>query len=388
MESSAMNSELKPGAALIVRAAADVYLVEGEGTQVQAVCRDPRLCRIDMEGENLRVTFKDDGMVRVPPGAAVRIQNVGGDALLSRLSGQVDVDRISGSLAAVGLARLSVHIVSGDVQLLRIHGPFSVHKIGGELEGESLNGPVTADAVGGDATLQSLSGEMRVRAGGDLAVAFDSLPAGEINLRAGGDLELYLPSGAGARLDMSGGDEIEIETALLEETIEEPAAQRVLGNGQTPVTARAGGDIRITDEVFTDLDLEEEMEDQEKEWERFARGREMRDLTRDIETLVRERTAEATRRAEDRVRAAMERLERSGRVVKLWGVPEPPARPNPAPPAPPAPDAPEAFTGLPTMPGERTTNEERLMVLRMLQEHKLTTDEAEQLLAALEGEID
>jgi hypothetical protein len=83
-----------------------------------------------------------------------------------------------------------------------------------------------------------------------------------------------------------------------------------------------------------------------------------------------ERKLEAARRREEMHAQAAERRAQS-RGRKSWSFEWPSAPTPPRPPAPPEP--------------AQVSDEERLMILRMLEQKKITLEEAEQLLAALEG---
>ena len=97
--------------------------------------------------------------------------------------------------------------------------------------------------------------------------------------------------------------------------------------------------------------------------------------------MVSRRAQEAARRAEQRSQAAMRRTEdqirqaaeRQGRHEYERGFGS-----FSGPPAPPTPPA-------PVEPAAPVTDQERLLVLQMLQEQKITVEQAEKLLAALEG---
>jgi hypothetical protein len=107
---------------------------------------------------------------------------------------------------------------------------------------------------------------------------------------------------------------------------------------------------------------------------------------RRIEDRAREASERANARAQDRIRHAQERMEqkleraqrkienkaqaheraaRHGRHSWSFTIPTPP---NPVIP-----------------PGEPVSDDERLMILRMLEQKKISMEEAEELLSALEG---
>jgi len=106
---------------------------------------------------------------------------------------------------------------------------------------------------------------------------------------------------------------------------------------------------------------------------------------------------EAMRRADERIAAAMKRVEDRTRAMNRDGVipPIPPVgRPRksiltPEPPTPPGPPAPAKPATPPMSPTGRpakavVSEEERMLILTMLQEKKITAEEAAKLLEALE----
>jgi hypothetical protein len=123
---------------------------------------------------------------------------------------------------------------------------------------------------------------------------------------------------------------------------------------------------------------------------RLSAARLTEDQARRIEERAREASERATERAQERVRRAQERMEqkmaaaqrkmeyqsqameraaRRGRHHVGMGIFTVPTSPRPASP-----------------PGEPVKEEERLMILRMLEQKKITMEEAEKLLTALEDE--
>ena len=76
-------------------------------------------------------------------------------------------------------------------------------------------------------------------------------------------------------------------------------------------------------------------------------------------------------RMEHKLNAAQRKLEQKKRAAGRhphWGAPTPPVPPIP-----------------PTPPSEPVSEEERMMILRMLEQKKIGLDDAEKLLSALEG---
>ena len=220
-------------------------------------------------------------------------------------------------------------------------------------------------------------------------------PSGdEVVLKAGGDIHLHVPLDMDARLDLSSGAaDIRIHVKDQKVSVEQEDYVFSMGMGARSVRARAGGDIVVSDEPFDVDRIAHDFEHMEAHWSGWSSRHNPAEHFQDLEHRIRRQTERATHRAEERVKAAMERVERQsrfreqafGKLGSLIGFAAQARQPEP--PVPPTPPMP---TGMPTeMEGSsQVTNDERMLVLKMLQEHKITVDEAENLLAALEGQFD
>jgi hypothetical protein len=216
-----------------------------------------------------------------------------------------------------------------------------------------------------------------LRTGGNITLQITSLDA-PVNLRAGGDIRLHLPTDASAALDLeSGGDQISIHVGDKDEDVEKWAYGARLGSGSVPVKADAGGEVVVTDEVWDKDDVENSVDDLENHWKELEDERqEPRSRSRhwpDIEAITRRATRhgeKAARKAEERVHSAMRRM---GNFPPI----------SPIPPIPPiGPFAPKVNV---EPPRPKVSSEERLLILQMLQEKKISVEEAEKLLQALEA---
>ena len=252
---------------------------------------------------------------------------------------------------------------------------------------------------------------VRLRCGGDIQVSIGASSKDEMVLKAGGDVKVHVPENINARLDLSsGGRDITVNLGGSEKNYDDENTILTLGQGERAVRVKAGGDVEITDFPMDVSDIKEKFNELNVDWDTSRRHPGHAEHWGDFEERIQKRAEEAARRAEERVKAAMERVERENRFgehafgkfdkfLGFFGVgqpfgghPEPPEPPNPPNQAMEAqPSAPAAEVKSVPFGGSGAssiTNEERMLVLKMLQEHKITVEEAEQLLASLEGLFD
>lgn len=426
---------LNETSALLVRAAADVFICGWDQPGLEIFCDAERVFK-DEPGQKLaRLVAKGDLYLSVPASIAVRIEHANGDAVITGLTGRLEIQKVGGDLSIEKCAQVDLAAAGGDLLARKITGPFNVQRVGGDFNGETLSGGLAVESVGGDAILQVQSGSVRLRAGGSIKLGLTQNSPDEVVVKAGGDVEILVGEDIGARLELSsGGRDICIEVAGHKSSIEEPAYYATLGDGSRTIRARAGGDLELSDKAWDEDDLSDPIAEQLMEWEKRKHRLDChRGDWGGVEERVRTRAEEAARRAEERVREAMERVERQNRrredLFSRFGfnfnfgpTPAPPAPPvSPAvpatPAAPAAPAAPEPLVpfapltpfGQPlvqdaapavqaaqvspesvqnVMAESSVSNDERMLVLKMLQEHKITIEEAEQLLSSLDGNFD
>ena len=326
------------------------------------------------DGE-LTLTCGGDLTLRVPKGATFELTNIGGDASIRGVQGSIDLQSIGGDLSIRDAGPVTIGNIGSDFSLRNAKGDLHVKTAGGDVSIREVEGNITLDSVGDDLALRGAHGDVKVNVGEDVIVYLDPKADGAYSIVAGDDILVVLPESTNATISMQ-GDKIEADLPGVEP--DEDATERVvvLGDGSAKISLSAGGDVRVSNR--------EDAAEYAEDFGNFAGinfdfsgigDRISRQVQRATERASR-RAAEATRRAEEAVRRAERHAERHARrgrgglVVGRWnwdlkGVPKPPAPPEP--------------------PTEPVSEDERMAILKMLSEKKITAEQAEELLSALEG---
>lgn len=379
-------------ALIIIRSHADLHIQGWEKNQVLVLPSDLHTARVEqLEGE-IRIVLTADAEIDLPAGARVGLEKVSGDVYLRGLTGAVEINKVNGDLSLQDLGTAQVGWVDGNLHAQNINGALQVHKVAGDVVALDCHGPINVDAAAGDLHAMDAAGPISAKVGGDGQV---SLLAGghPVNIRCGGDVELHIPSIQDAVVSFaSGGEEIRIEIAGHADEINQHTFAQTFGAGSVPIRLEAGGDILLTDAPWEGEDLESQFAEMDEEWDEWMEDREERigEIDRRAEELVRrvsERTQEATRRAEERMSQAMARLEeRRHRLEERFSGPLPPMPPTPPiPPMRPVTIKPPIGSASAAGPKiSKVSPEERLLILKMLSEGRITAEEANNLLDALE----
>lgn len=401
----------------ITNVGGDLRITGWDQSQLVAEADDEDSVRCDHDGDRLSLQADADCRIRLPRGAQVSVRTVGGDANLKFLQQKLAIGNVGGDLTLRQVAGANIGVVGGDVKVKRVNGDIQVGHVGGDLEARELDGAFKSGNVGGDLFLHEVGGAIQAITAGDVKLSVNFKPEQEYSVQAGADLTCRVGPGASARLSLIAGGDISLDL---------PGAQVVgnanhktvtLGAGAAAVNLRAGGDLHLTGTSFNAeamgdfgekfgedfmADFNKHMADfGEKFGEDFMAGlnfsagpvdaaniaasarraaeRVQRAGRRQAESARRQAEKEAAR-AQRIAEAAHRRAEAINRKLheepgrRGWPFRSEPPRP----PVPPRPSSPAPQT-------DPVSDEERMTILRMVEQKKISVAEAEKLLAALEN---
>ncbi len=346
----------------------DVSVVGWDGNEILIKADDDEI-RLEQKGDDVRFTCDDDVSLRVPKAATLFFASISGDASLRGVSGDIEIKSISGDLSMRDVGSVSIQSIDSDFSLRGAHGNLYVKNASGDVSIRDVDGTVNLESVSDDLALRGARGNVNVNVGEDVVVYLEPRDDGEYLVTAGDDILLVLPSYANATVTMQ-GDEIDVQWPGMDKDTEEAKRVVTLGTGSSRIVLNAGGDIRLTNQANAGESAEEfgNFAGLNFDWSGFGER---------ISRQVEQATQRAAKRAEDAARRAERHAERHAR---RWT-----GRANFGP----GPSWDFGPKGMPTPPGvpksEPVADEERMAILKMLQEKKITAEQAEQLLRALEG---
>lgn len=317
------------------------------------------------------ITCDDDLIVYLPRLAQVNLENISGDADLRAISGPLFLQTIGGDFQGRSLNNLTIHHIGGDFDLRHATGLCSLQSAGGDVSIKNLQGSANLNQVGGDLYIREMTGGLNANVDGD-AILFLTPAEEEINLQAQGDIILRLPLEASITLHLRTPDPENLRVNFPNTSLQ-PGKDGdwllILGQGRALGSLTCQGDLVITC--------------QDEDWQSFAEfgpgsweergippippipGNIGDRISHRIERAT-SHIEEATRRAEEKLRANEQRA----RIGIFAGGSKPIIGLDPRKAEPLA---------------EPVSDQERLAILQMLQDKKITLPQAEALLAALEG---
>jgi len=337
------------GDLLELAAGADQVTVTCDGDLILSL---PRRLSLDIEA------VSGDADVRELQGGVV-IRDVEGDLSL-RLVGAASIGTVMGDMEARESGPLTIGDVQSDLSVRGGKGGLAVKSVAGDVSLHDMQGNVNLESVSDDLYVRGLSGNLNARVEEDAVLYLQPAESCAINVSAEGDILLHMSPRANAALTLSAGDADDIRVEMPGVPKRDGSNPRaiILGSGGAAINLKAEGDVMVTS--------------RESDWESAAEfdfGGSW-PLPDDFSERINRRVQDATRRATERAEAAARRVEdnlrrqQERRFSFNWSG----GRGTP-----------------PVPPTEPVTDEERMTILKMLQEKKITSEDAEKLLSALEG---
>ena len=337
----------------------NLSLVGWEGEDILLKGNDDEL-QFNQNGEMLSITCQDDLSLRVPKASSIFIRKVAGDVSIRGVMGGIELLEIEGDLSIRDVDSVAIGTIHSDFSLRGAKGHLSVKSAHSDVSIRDVDGNVVLESVADDLALRDVRGNISANVAEDVVLYLNPQAGNVCSVNAGDDILLVMPPKSNATLTLT-ADEIDIEWKGIAN--DEDATTRVvtIGDGSSIVTLKAGGDIRVTNKA----DAGDTAEDFGNfagvgvDWSGFG------------ERISRQTERRAAKQVDEAVRRATERVNRRGAPKVNVGVGRWSWDLSPK--------------GVPMPPKSQATDEERLTILKMLQEKKITAEDAEKLLAALEG---
>lgn len=323
---------------------------------------------------SLKISTDSSLSLRVPEESTISIVDTEGNVRLKEVNTALNIGNVGGTLMVRRVPSLQLGNVGGHLVLRDVEGDFNFQAVGGNITLRDVRGPVIGEGVDGHLVAKTTPAGAKIeRVGGNLVMKTDLKPETSYEFNCDGSAEITVPESADVRFIVNADGTIKADTNF--QTVLE-GRQRIFlnGNGSSVFKLSAGGSVRIKQRSIyrTDEDLPEGFEDFSEEIEEAMSHLDLQfeSIEAQLERIpdhIRgrvERKLEAARRhVIDAQRRASRTVERATRDLH-----------NPS----------VGFAST-VEPREPVSEEERMMILQMLEDGKITVKEAHKLLEALEG---
>jgi hypothetical protein len=390
-----------------LKAYGGVQIYGTEAQEVQCDISSPQLATLVEEDGHVYVTVNKSCVIKVPQASTIEIEKGMGSVKIANIKNMVNIGKVLGNLVLSGIKTADVGKVGGNFSINKAEKHVQIEKVAGNLTVEDV-ASFKCEKVGGNCRIKNVSEWLTIeKAGGNFLGQSIRELAGDVNIggflkahsvqlrnnvNVGGNIKLNKAVFTdGQSLNAGGNIDVVIEDQLIDTVFKLRAGdgkieikikgddikhmggtyEYQIGEAINSVTLAAGGAIKIGDqqeaeeEIVGDLSGKFEFEESP------------------FSELIQERIDSATKMAEAKVKSTeirleqiREKLEKSRGFdfdIDFGDIHKPTKR------------AEEKVTHIHRKAGKKgATDEERLMILQMLQDKKISVEEAETLFKALE----
>jgi hypothetical protein len=391
--------------------------------EVEVKSSDPNAVTLEQDGDTVTVRARTNCDIHVPREAQVEVIEVHGETVVKALEGELSVKAVHGNLTLRSIGPVMLDMVQGNLEAKNVEGSLEVQRVDGNATLRDVQGDLFVKAVHGNLQVFDVDGSVEANVDGNISMNLDPTSGDHYSLTARGNIVCNVPEDASITLDVpKAGGRITVKMPGVENGKNVKAPYKLtIGDGDAPMELSAGGNIVISGEMpeFDIPDFDAEFEStfegmgeaigQQIEAQIEAQMQMMEEqlnaqianmtmnlgasgLTPEQVERINQRAREASQRAsehaEEKMRQAQERLERrmaatQQRMEQKARVAEARARRQ---------ERRGSGVGWPIAPVEPSgpahepvSDDERLAVLHLLEQKRITLEEAEALLSALEG---
>ena len=353
-----------------------------ENDQVEARYPTNKECNFNLDSDVLDIVAKSYLILSVPKNIEFIIERIYGNLETVGDLGKILIENVNGNCSIQSTERLTIENVSGNCKIGHITSSANIRNVGGNLSFIVENGIMEIHGVGGNLSGKADSVNLTTSVGGNIKIMTNRFEGNENQLRAGGSIKLNISDLDNTVINARAGGIVSINYQEFIEKFTNGKFEKKFGSGEKEVQLKAGGNIKISDEE-ADFEINQNfgsvddayVDGIEQKFELRAlqsSGFDFSDLF-DIDGDISEKIREKTQMADEKIQKAMEKMERKFSFKEEFGMPRPPRPPRP--PVEPQPRGPKSSP---------ISTEEKMMILQMLQDKKITAEEADRLLRALE----
>ena len=346
---------------------------------------------LEQEGETFTIETRADCSLVCPFGSTLTVRTVRGDLKVKEVRGPVAVATVYGDVVLRTVGPTVLEQAHGDLSARQVAGDLHVRSLAGDARVRDVEGMLSVGQVGSDLKAEGLQGGLAADAvGADVWLGPPFSPGAVYRLTAGSDLKLRIPADASLSLALRVGGRVHSRIPDLAPEEVEGEVRGVLGAGEASLEAQVGGSVYLRPlgaerapgadiefDFVADLEglgaqieasITEAMAEVEARLEESLSRIDNQGLRLRMERKAKQALRKTERAADKTRRKAQQEAERARlraeRAERRWQ---------------------RASGRRSRSKQEQATDEERMRVLRLVEEGKVSPEQAADLLAALEG---
>ncbi len=386
-----INFNLGENPTIIIEDVLGKLTIKGwDSTDINCESNNREMMDIEDKGDHLILSSAGNCSLRVPLTSEIKIKSVKGNLEINHLSGSIEADEVMGTANVFNSNSFKAKVIKGNLNITHLDEALEITKIYGNLSLKDVFGKATVENCSGNISVSGISGGFDLKTSGNTIFNFDPDPGKEYRVSSFGNLFCQVPSSAGFEAELQSTSGIQINAPVIEIEEKGPDSKFIqIGDGESKFFFKANGKITLSVEghygKFSSHKQSSHFNDL-KEFSNQVATEAIETLERSLEDLnvhlqeltitipedklnlknTRKEILKARRDLEQQLAASRRQVRRSIKR-KLSG--------------------PEII--IKKRSDDPVSNEERVKILQMVESGLISVEDAESLLAAIEGtEVD
>lgn len=339
---------------------------------------------VDKSDAETVINCKSGCIARVPMESNVKIGRVDGELMLKSVDGEVVADEIYGNLLTKSIGPVNLKLAASNVNCRTVEGDFKCETINGNATLQDIDGKITIDRVKGNLVIKGFSSGITANVDGNATLRLETDPQGSYTVTSGGNINCRLSADASAEVNIrSGSKMIIIHSEDGTEVIRESEQTLSFRDGEATIILDAAGNVDFSIQTEAEVDWSAE----------FEFDHDLSSMANDITQIVTDQLetqlgslnknlnhlssnlSSISPKVTDKIEAKRRKIEQKIAKVERHAAKQGQRASR---------KSQRSFsTRKPTV--DPVSDDERQKVLEMLQNKLITVQEAEMLLATLEG---
>ncbi len=207
---------------------------------------------VNKEKGKVQLSFPNDGIVHLPHHLPVFIESVGKDVVIKGIGSLLQISSVGGDLTLSDVSPATVQSVGGDVFAKRIQGDLVIENVGKDCLVDNVKGQLSLQHVGKDIQVDKVAGGIEAHAGGDGQINFSPVPWQAYKINTGGDLSVAIPEDSNADLSItSNKEDITVSLGNIDEKVKEGEFIKQVGEGGPAILLSAGGKVFVSSDMYS-----------------------------------------------------------------------------------------------------------------------------------------
>ncbi len=356
----------------------NVYFRSWDRDDVEVRYLDSELIDLEQIDNTLLLSGRTSCLISSPRNIKILMEHVGGNCEILRGFANLTIENVGGNLSIESIDGGLIEKVGGNLRVGEVNGSLIIEKVGGNLHLSSNSSSLQIERVGGNLVAAGKFGNMDSSVGGNIKIFLNEIATSNLTFSAGGNISLSYNAEPNFHIVAKAGANYRIETKSENISGHTGRVDRAFGNGAALLTLKAGGNLHVFPAESTEMPAISFESSDDSHWDEIS------DRIVDFGSFtipnvdsadfdISEKIMRKKAKAEDRIQKAMEKLNRKldWENTSIPGMNWAPFVSGSGPK--------ETKSS-----SEPVTEEERMIVLQMLQDKKITAEEAEKLLDALD----